>query len=206
MELRRVALQGELVRLEPLESKHREALARAALSDPSIWTHIPFRVASRDDVERLFEAAQKMHSDATAIVFATCVGDEVVGSTSIRMVDPATPSVEIGGTWIVPRWQRSRVNTEAKYLQCCYAFEALGVERIELKTDAKNLRSQAAIRRIGGVEEGTFRRHMRRADGTLRDSVYFSVIAEEWPRVKRALEGMLAAPADTTTPSGHPRA
>ena len=203
MELRPTTLRGDLVRLEPLEPRHLEGVTAAALSDPSIWTHVAFRVASRADAERLFATAQRMLAAATAVVFATFVGDEVVGSTSIRMVDPATPSVEIGGTWIVPAWQRTRVNTEAKYLQLSHAFEALGVARVELKTDVRNLRSQAAIRGIGAIQEGTFRRHMRRSDGTLRDSVFFAIIAEDWPEVKRALRERLAS-REATSPRGCP--
>lgn len=194
MKLRPVVLQGHLVRLEPLEARHFDAALAAALSDPSIWTHIPYRVSERADVERLFGIAERLHAAESGIVFATCTGPErrLVGSTSIRLVDPDTPTVEIGSTWIVPEWQRTRVNTEAKLMQLSHCFEALGVSRVELKTDARNHRSQAAMRRIGATEEGTFRRHMRRQDGTLRDSVFFSIIADEWPEVKSRLGAKLA--------------
>ena len=194
MKLRPVVLEGRLVRLEPLEPRHFDAMLAAALSDPAIFTHIPYPVRERSDVERLFAIAAQRHAAESGLVFATCVGPErrVIGSTSILLVNPETPSVEIGGTWIVPGWQRTRVNTEAKYLQLSHCFEALGIARVELKTDANNARSRAAMRRIGATEEGTFRRHMRRGNGTLRDSVYFSVIADEWPAVKAGLEGRLA--------------
>jgi RimJ/RimL family protein N-acetyltransferase len=194
MRLSPVVLQGALVRLEPLESRHFDAILAAALSDPAIWTHIPYRVRDRADVERLFALAARLHAAESAVVFATCAGPDwcVVGSTSIRISDPDTPSIEIGGTWIVPQCQRTRVNTEAKFLQLTHCFETLGMARVELKTDARNARSRAAIRRIGATEEGTLRSHMRRHDGTMRDSVYFSVIAEEWPRVKAGLEAKLA--------------
>ncbi len=193
MKLRPVVLEGHVVRLEPLEARHFDAALTAALSDPSIWTYIPYRVRERADVERLFGIAERLHAAEAGITFATCAGPErrLVGSTSIRLVDPDTPTVEIGSTWIVPEWQRTRVNTEAKYMQLRHCFETLGITRVELKTDAKNLRSQAAMRRVGATEEGTFRRHMRRQDGTLRDSVFFSVIADEWPEVKSRLEAKL---------------
>ena len=110
-------------------------------------------------------------------------------------MDPDTPSVEIGSTWIVPEWQRTRVNTEAKYLQLSHCFETLGIARVELKTDARNDRSRAAMRRIGATEEGTFRSHMRRHDGTLRDSVFFSIVADEWPAVKAKPREPKLAPA-----------
>ena len=197
MQLLPIVLEGGLVRLEPLDSRHFEAVLDAVRAHPEVWTHMPYRMRERADVERIFAIAAKLHAAQSALVFATCVGKErrLVGSTSIRLVDPETPSVEIGSTWIVPEWQRTRVNTEAKYLQLSHGFEALGIARVELKTDANNERSQAAMRRIGATEEGTFRRHMRRHDGTLRDSVYFSIIAEEWPTVKSGLEARLGGPS-----------
>jgi RimJ/RimL family protein N-acetyltransferase len=194
MKLGPVVLEGRLVRLEPLESRHFDAVLAAAASHPAVWTHIPYRMQGREDVERFFAIADRMRAKESAAVFATCAGPErrLAGSTSIRLVDPETPTVEIGGTWIVPEWQRTRVNTEAKYLQLTHCFETLGVTRVELKTDALNDRSRAAMRRIGATEEGTFRRHMRRHNGTVRDSVYFSIIADEWPTVKANLEAKLA--------------
>jgi RimJ/RimL family protein N-acetyltransferase len=194
MQLDPAVLQGSFVRLEPLTDRHIEALAAAALSDPAIWTHIPYPVRDRSDVDRILARARALQSARMAIVFATCAGPDrtVVGSTSIRVSDPDTPSVEIGGTWIVPRWQRTQVNTEAKLLQMTHCFEVLGVARTEWKTDARNARSRAAILRLGAVEEGTLRHHMRRHDGTMRDSVYFSILAGEWPAAKRRLEARLA--------------
>jgi RimJ/RimL family protein N-acetyltransferase len=195
MRLRAVALQGVLVRLEPLEARHFDETVEAALSAPAIWTHIPYPVRDRADIQRLFAVAQSMHAAESGIAYATCIGADrrLVGGTSIFLVNPETPSVEIGGTWIVPASQRTRVNTEAKLLQLTHCFEALKIARVELKTDALNLRSQEAMRRIGATYEGTFRRHMRRADGSLRDSAYFSIVADEWPSVKSRLDGLLSA-------------
>jgi RimJ/RimL family protein N-acetyltransferase len=194
MPLAQTSLHGELVHLEPLERRHFDAVRSAALSNPSLFAHIPYAMKTREDIERMLATALDLNAKGGTIVFATCAGEDrrFVGMTAIRSVDPNTPSVEIGSTWIVPSWQRTRVNTEAKYLQLTHCFETLGVARVELKTDARNERSQIAIRRIGATEEGTFRRHMRRHDGTLRDSVYFSIIAEEWPRVRSALLERLA--------------
>jgi len=118
---------------------------------------------------------------------------EIAGGTSIRVVDRALPSVEIGGTWILPAWQRTRVNTEAKLLMLGRCFESLGCERVELKTDIRNTRSQAAIARLGATREGVLRAHMRRADGSLRDSVLFSITAPEWPALRERLQARLAA-------------
>ena len=188
-----VVLKGQAVRLEPLTKSHFETSVREALAHPEIWTHMPYRVRDRDDVARLFAIAEKMLEAQAGIVFATCTADRVVGGTSIRVVDPTTPSVEIGGTWIVPAFQRTYVNTEAKLLQLAYAFETLGVARVEFKTDVNNARSRAAIARLGAKEEGTFRNHMRRQDGTLRDSVYFSILPTEWPELKKRLQDRLAS-------------
>ena len=107
-------------------------------------------------------------------------------------IDRANRRVEIGSTWIAGPWRRTAVNTEAKYLMLRHAFETLGCIRVEFKTDALNQRSRNAIRRIGATEEGTLRQHMVMGSGRLRDSVYFSILNSEWPRVKRDLEQKLA--------------
>jgi RimJ/RimL family protein N-acetyltransferase len=106
-------------------------------------------------------------------------------------IDPPNRRVEIGSTWVSPLWQRTAVNTEAKYLMFKYAFEELGCIRVELKTDALNEKSRRAILRVGAKEEGTFRSHMICYGGRIRDTVYFSVIESEWPAVKAALEARL---------------
>jgi RimJ/RimL family protein N-acetyltransferase len=196
MRIHSVALEGALVHLEPLEARHLEATVEAALSAPDMWTYYPFPVRDRADVQqRFFDFAAPLHAAGTGVVYATCVGPDrrVVGGTSIRIDDPLTPSVEIGRTWLVPAWQRTVINTEAKLLQLTHCFEELGITRVELKTDARNLRSRAAMRRIGATEEGTLRRHMRLHDGTLRDSVFFSIVADEWPTAKARLVALVEA-------------
>jgi RimJ/RimL family protein N-acetyltransferase len=130
----------------------------------------------------------------TVLPFATIdrASGRIVGSTSYLAIEPAHRRLEIGATWITPTSQRSPVNTEAKLLQLTHCFEVLGCNRVEFKTDARNARSRRALARIGATEEGTFRAHMVMPDGALRDSVWFSVIAPEWPAVKQRLEGMRA--------------
>ena len=130
----------------------------------------------------------------TAVPFATVhVGSgKVIGSTRYMNIDVPNRRVEIGATWIAPPWRRTAVNTEAKYLMLRHAFEALGCIRVELKTDALNQRSRNAIRRIGAQEEGILRQHMVTWSGRLRDSVYFSILDSEWPRVKQDLEQKLS--------------
>jgi N-acetyltransferase len=118
--------------------------------------------------------------------------DRAVGSTRFGDIAPEHGRVEIGWTWIAPSHQRSAINTEAKLLQLSYAFDELGASRVALKTDGRNLRSQAAIERLGAEREGTLRKHMRMPDGFIRDTVYFSILADEWPSVKARLEERLA--------------
>jgi RimJ/RimL family protein N-acetyltransferase len=117
---------------------------------------------------------------------------QIVGSTRFMNIDCANRRVEIGSTWIVPRWQRTAINTEAKYLMIRHAFEVWKCVRVELKTDALNQKSRAAILRIGAKEEGTLRQHIVTHTGRLRDSVYFSILDKEWPEVKARLEEMCA--------------
>lgn len=192
MNLAPVVLEGRVVRLEPMALDHLDALSRVGL-DPSLWALTTSRVATRDDMRQYMETALAEQAAGTALPFVTIARAtrEVVGSTRFANIVHEHARAEIGWTWITPRWQRTAVNTEAKYLMLRHAFERMGCERVELKTNALNARSRTAMLRIGATEEGTFRRHMINADGSPRDSVYFSVIAEEWPVVRARLEGML---------------
>jgi N-acetyltransferase len=130
-----------------------------------------------------------------SLVFATLERSSgaLVGSTRFMNIDRANRRVEIGSTWIVPRWQRTAINTGAKYLMLRHAFESWGCIRVELKTDALNQKSRNAILRIGAKEEGTFRRHLITWTGRVRDSVYFSILDHEWPAVKAGMEERLAS-------------
>jgi RimJ/RimL family protein N-acetyltransferase len=131
----------------------------------------------------------------TALPFATVwrATGEIVGSTRFGNASPEHRRVEIGWTWLGRSWQRTGVNTEAKYLMLRHAFEEWRCIRVEFKTSALNHRSRAAIQRIGGREEGVLRHHMVNEDGSLRDSVFYSVLADEWPDARRRLESMLGA-------------
>ena len=197
MNIAPVVLEGRVVRLEPLALDHEDALSRVGL-DPSLWALTTSRVATRDDMRQYMETALAEQAAGTALPFVTIARatGEVVGSTRFANVVHEHARAEIGWTWITPRWQRTAVNTEAKYLMLRHAFERMGCRRVELKTNALNARSRAAMLRIGATEEGTLRRHMINADGSPRDSVYFSVIADEWPAVSARLEGMLARTED----------
>jgi RimJ/RimL family protein N-acetyltransferase len=189
-----LTLEGSVVRLEPLRSEHAERfweVAKEALDDIFQW--IPYRMKTREDFERVVEKAFGEQERGESVVFATVerLSDRVIGSTRFMNIDRINRRVEIGSTWIAPAWQRTAVNTEAKYLMLRHAFEIWKCFRVELKTDALNQKSRNAILRIGGKEEGTLRRHVITWTGRVRDSVYFSILDSEWPEVKATLQGRL---------------
>jgi RimJ/RimL family protein N-acetyltransferase len=190
-----IVLTGQAVLLEPLGPAAFAAVTAAALSAPEIWTHIPYAMRDAAQVERVVSHALELQTRGDAVTFVTRLAatGELAGGTSLRLVDRGLPCVEIGGTWLLPAWQRTRVNTECKLLLLEHCFEALGCQRVELKTDIRNTRSQAAIARLGATREGVLRAHMRRVDGSARDSVLFSIIAPEWPGLRERLRARLAA-------------
>ena len=187
-----VTLQGKLVRLVPLAFEHVDALCDVGL-DASLWKWTPVQISDCAGMRAFVEEALAEQHAGSALAFATtlCETGQVIGSTRFMSIVPAHRRVEIGGTWIAPAWQRTRANTEAKYLMLRHAFEEWKCMRVELKTHAQNAKSRAAILRIGATEEGTLRKHMVQADGSIRNSVYFSIVDDEWPNVKRRLEAML---------------
>lgn len=187
----RVTLAGRFVRLEPIEERHRDDLLAAAAQDPVTFRYMGSDLSVGTSAWPAYLAdAQRPDYVAWATVDAGT--GRAVGSTRFGDIAPEHGRVEIGWTWIAPSHQRSAVNTEAKLLQLGYAFDELGASRVALKTDGRNLRSQAAIQRLGAQREGVLRRHIRMPDGFIRDTVYFSILDEEWPAVKARLEDRLA--------------
>jgi RimJ/RimL family protein N-acetyltransferase len=191
MNLAPVTLEGRVVRLEPLGLEHLDALCAVGL-EPALWAFTTIQITTPAEMRAYVETALTEQRAGTALAFATVerASGTVVGTTRFANAVHEHARVEIGWTWIAPRWQRTGVNTEAKLLMLRHAFEVLRVRRVELKTSALNLRSRAAIRRIGATEEGTLRKHMINADGSARHSVYFSVLDDEWPAVEARLEAM----------------
>jgi N-acetyltransferase len=189
-----ITLEGSVVRLEPIRRDHDADfwdISKDALDDIFQW--IPYRMMAREDFQRLVEKAFDEQKRGESVVFATVErgSGRVIGSTRYMNIDRVNRRVEIGSTWIAPPWQRTAVNTEAKYLMLRHAFEVWNCFRVELKTDALNQKSRNAILRLGAKEEGTLRRHVITWTGRVRDSVYFSILDSEWPEVKAKLEGRL---------------
>ena len=190
-----ISLEGSVVRLEPIRGDHAELfwdVAKDNLEDIFRW--IPYSMKNPEDFRKVINKAFEEQERGESVVFATVErkSGRTIGSTRFMNVDRANRRVEIGSTWIVPAWQRTAVNTEAKYLMLRHAFEVWGCIRVELKTDALNQKSRNAILRIGTKEEGTLRRHLLTWSGRVRDTVYFSILDSEWPAVKATLEMRLA--------------
>jgi N-acetyltransferase len=193
MNLHPKLLVGQVVRLEPLSLEHVPGLTTAG-QDESIWQFMLYGVVNTDEkmrawVQRLLDA-QAAGTDLPFAVIHIPTG-QVAGATRYMEIRPADRGLEIGGTWYGVAFQRTAVNTECKYLLLKHAFETLGCIRVQLKTDLRNVRSQHAIERLGAVKEGILRNHMILPDGTMRHSVYYSIIQSEWPAIKTRLEAML---------------
>jgi RimJ/RimL family protein N-acetyltransferase len=187
-----VVLEGRHVRLDPLTLEHTAGLAEVGLDD-DLWKWIPTPVRTPQDMSAYVQTALNEQAIGSALPFALIeqsTGREV-GSTRYANIERTHHRLEIGWTWVAREWQRTAINTEAKYLLLRHAFEMLKYIRVELKTDSLNDRSRAAILRIGAREEGTFRNHMITASGRVRHTVYFSIIDSEWPDVKARLEAKL---------------
>ena len=218
----RVVLEGAVVRLEPLTAEHVQPLLAAATEDRATYgfTTVP---GTAEDMRRYVDLALEQEQVGWALPFAIrhVARDEIVGSTRFldleywqhpapfsAAVDPATPpdAVEIGSTWLAASAQRTGVNTEMKLLMLTHAFDEWGVQRVTLKTDARNQRSRDAIARIGASFEGVRRAHTYATDGSLRDSAYYSIVASEWPGVRDALVAWTRVSSTSgTTPAGRLR-
>ncbi|MFF3426060.1 GNAT family N-acetyltransferase [Streptomyces sp. NPDC002602] len=189
-----VTLTGRHVTLVPLSMDHLGDLFAAGGGDDEVWRW-QGGVAPRTEAELgatlsgLLEDAERGTYFPFAVIHRT--SGRAIGWTTFMDVDVAHERLEIGWTWYGRAHWRSAVNTETKLLLMTHAFEELGMGRVQLKTDHMNLRSQAAIARLGAQREGVLRRHRRRPDGTWRDTVYFSLLAEEWPDVKSRLGARL---------------
>jgi RimJ/RimL family protein N-acetyltransferase len=187
-----VTLEGRIVRLEPLSLAHLPGLAEVAF-DPAIWRWTVARPTDVAGLQAWLDAALRNREAGLEEPFATVdqASGRPIGSTRFMSIVPEHRRLEIGWTWVAGPWQRRGANREAKYLQLRHAFEVLGANRVEFKTDSLNDRANPALLAIGATFEGTFRNHMVMPDGRLRHSNYYSIVVGEWPRVRVALERSL---------------
>ena len=195
-----VVLEGAVVRLTPLSFAHFDEMAEILL-DPDLWQWTISRVTTREELHDYMTDAIRGWERGHSLPFATIerATGRIVGTTRFGAWVPEHRRIEIGWTTVARPWQRTAINTEAKLLMMAHAFETLGCTRVELKTDALNERSRAAILRLGAKEEGLLRQHAVTATGRLRDTVYFSVIASEWTDVKARLQRLVAPVGERRT-------
>jgi RimJ/RimL family protein N-acetyltransferase len=187
-----ITLEGRLARLEPLTIHHVESLWTLA-QDSEIWRWTGTRISSPDEARSYVETALRWREQGTGLPFVIRhrPDGELAGSTRYGNIVPEHRRLEIGWTWLARRWHRTGLNRECKLLLLEYAFETLKYNRVEIKTDVLNTVSRKAIEGIGAKQEGILRRHMITPDGRVRDTVYYSIIAGEWPEVKQRLQAKL---------------
>ncbi|MEW5941429.1 MAG: GNAT family protein [Chloroflexota bacterium] len=190
MEVSPVVLTGAHVRLEPLTEAHIPGLTEIGVGQ-DFWHFMLYgEMSAAADMRAWVLDILSRTGDLPFAVIHLASG-RVAGATRYLNVAPKDRGLEIGGTWYGPEFQRTAVNTESKYLLLRHAFETLGCIRVQLKTDSRNVRSQIAIERLGAAKEGVLRNHIILPDGTIRDSVFYSILDSEWPGVKARLEKLM---------------
>jgi len=195
IDVRPVTLERAPVRLVPLALEH-EAGLRAAAADGELWTIRVTSVPEPAQTRAYIEQALKMQAEGSRLPFAVLdsASGEVIGCTSFHDIVPALDRLEIGWTWYARSRQRSAANTTCKLLLMQHAFDTLGAKVVGWRTDNFNFASQRAIERLGAKRDGVIRHHALRRDGTVRDTVMYSVTAGEWPEIRAHLEWQLARP------------
>jgi len=193
MKVQPIILTGKVVQLEPLTENHVPNLTISG-QDESIWQYMLYNTIRTEQQMRAWVLdLLDRQTKGTDLPFAVIhlESEKVIGSTRYLNIQPYDRALEIGGTWYAVEFQRTAVNTECKYLLLKHAFEELKCIRVQFKTDLRNERSQRALERIGALKEGILRSHMITPDGYIRDSVFYSILASEWPLVKAKLEEKL---------------
>lgn len=193
IQLQPLTLEDYGVRLEPLVQEHLAALAHAA-ADGKLWELWFTSVPEPTQMTEWFAAAMAGQEAGHMLPWAVCelASDTIIGSTRYHDIVPTIDRVEIGYTWYAQSWQRSHVNTSCKLLLLRHAFDTLGCKVVGLRTDNFNFTSQRAIEALGAKKDGVLRHHTIRRDGSVRDSVMYSILAHEWPDVRKHLEARLA--------------
>jgi RimJ/RimL family protein N-acetyltransferase len=188
-----VLLVGEHVRLEPLTQAHAPGLALAS-ADGDVWRKWTTWIPRPEGIAADIEGRLQDHAAGRMLPWATCLPDGTpVGETTFWDIDEENRRVEIGGTWLGASAQRTRINPEAKLLQLTRAFDELDCIAVEFRTHWHNRQSRRAIEALGAKQDGVLRNHRRMADGTLRDTVVFSIVRDEWPAVRSGLRARLAS-------------
>jgi RimJ/RimL family protein N-acetyltransferase len=185
-------LRGRHATLEPLQPAHADDL-RAAVQDGRLWELSYTSTPLPEEMDAYVVSALAQQAAGACLAFAVRdAAGEVVGTTRYYDLAPTVPRLQVGYTWYARRVQRTGLNTEAKLLLLAHAFEAMGCVSVGLQTSHLNLASRKAIARIGATQEGILRNHLRHKDGSLRDTVCFSIIDTEWPQARANLQAMLA--------------
>jgi len=187
-----IALENETVLLRSLDKGDVQGILEA-VSFPEIWLHMSTAMENIEDVNGFVDHALAMKEKKTECPFVIIdkVSGQIIGSTRFMDIDDKHKRLEIGTTWLIPAYWRTSINTNCKYLLLQYCFEILKLQRVQIKTDHENYRSQKAIERIGAIKEGVLRNHMIRKDGTIRHTVMYSIIKEDWPEIKTHLQKLL---------------
>jgi len=183
-----IKLTGESVELLPLEEKHFHQLGLIA-NDVRIWEFYPFDMSSSDKIINSFKSAliEKEKGSRYSFVIYNKRENKIIGATDFLNIQPKNKNLEIGATWLHHDYWATEINLECKFLLLTYCFEILGAIRVQLKTDEKNIRSKKAIQKIGATYEGTLRNNLIKDNGVARNSMYFSIIEEEWEDKKQKL-------------------
>lgn len=187
-----IALENETVLLRPLDKVDVQGILEA-VNFPEIWLHMSTAMENIEDVNGFVDNALAIKEKKTEFPFVIVDKEsgQIIGSTRFMDIDDKHKRLEIGTTWLIPAYWRTAINTNCKYLLLQYCFEILNFQRVQIKTDHENYRSQKAIERIGAIKEGVLRNHMIRKDGTIRHTVMYSIIKEDWPEVKMKLQQLL---------------
>ncbi|WP_102692296.1 GNAT family N-acetyltransferase [Rummeliibacillus pycnus] len=185
-------LHNEKVILKPMEDSDIKGIYEVAVY-PEIWWYLSITIASIEDTKNYVTTslANKEKGVEFPFVIINPATNAIIGSTKYMDIDVKHKRLEIGFTWLTPAYWRTPVNTNCKYLLLQYCFEVLNLNRVQIKTDHENKQSQKAIERIGAQKEGILRNHMIRKDGTVRNTVMYSVTSEDWPMVKSKLEDLM---------------
>lgn len=184
-----IQLENEKVLLEPLSMVHHEKLLGHCINNPSLLKYSPIKFGSAIDLKKYIESAldQRKNKNKYAFAIFDKLKQAYAGSTSFMNISLKDKRLEIGSTWIAPEFQKTGLNRHMKFLMLNYAFDELMVERVELKTDDRNIQSKTAIQKIGAKYEGTLRSHMLMTDGYRRDTVYYSIIKNEWLEIQESI-------------------